>query len=98
MSVMSGPNSGQFPIHAPDAPPKKREPVLRPVVRVTIPEGSSSAIVYSEDRKVDTTFPAGALAKRFYRGEARSGYFKSDLFEDGVLEIGERVPDPSPRW
>ncbi len=96
---MSDVPSGRNPIDgATPQPVRRREPKSSQLVRVSLPENSDVAVVYSEGRVIDATYAAAALSKRFRPGEARSGYFRSELFDDGVLEIGERVSDPDPRW
>lgn len=88
---MSAPESGHLerPI---------RNVVHSPIVHVVMPaQGEPSvARVYSKDWKVDTTVPVGGVAKRL--AGATHGYFKAELFDDGILELGERVPAPEKAW
>lgn len=90
---MNGPPSGRYPTQTEQ--PRRREPVSCPVVRVTLPGpgagAAGDAVVESRDGKVRMSPGPGMLSKRFRPGELVA-YFKSELYEDGILEIGDRVP------
>lgn len=68
------------------------------IVKVQLPAKGEDwgAYVYSQDRSVDEHVPRNIAARRFVPGES-AGYFSATL-EHGILELGERVPDPVPAW
>lgn len=84
-------------------PPSGKHPlkkvISRPVVKVQLPapDSNNAAIIYSQDGKVQMETAVGMVSKRLHPGE-RVAYFKSDLDEDGILELGDRVPTPDPAW
>jgi len=95
---MSGPPSGRVPVTSIDSPPPQRKISSRPVVKVTLPERPGDAVtIVDKDAKIRMLSETGMVSKRFRPGE-RTVYFKSELYEDGILEIGDRVPTPEPAW
>lgn len=92
---MTNPPSGRHPISSTEAtPPTKRTIVASPIVKVTLPEPGTddAAFIASRDGKYTMTVPRSAVSKRFNRGE-RVLYFKSELDGEGILELGDRLPD-----
>jgi len=68
------------------------------IVKVQLPADGeiAGAHLYSEDRSVTMPVPLSIASRRLQRGE-RAAYFKA-TFEHGILELGDRVPDPVPAW
>lgn len=91
---MSGPPSAR--VFSIDSPPPPRKVLGRPVVKISLPPPGSAeaAIIRDKDGKIFMQAETGAVSKRFPPGET-VGYFKSEHFEDGILEIGDRVPAPT---
>ena len=54
------------------------------------------AVISNESGKVMMTVPLGIVSKRFQAKETR-GYFNAE-YQGGILEIGDRIPDPVPAW
>lgn len=80
--------------------PIEKTIVARPVVKIQLPGENENrgAVIYSQDRSIDMPAALSMAKKRLKPGET-FGYFKSELDDDGVLEIGDRVkPDPNPPW
>ena len=73
-----------------NAPPPKA--FQSHVVKIVLPEGRGAAVIYNKDRTIFMEHPVGLLQKRFAPGE-RVGFFRGELDADGILEIGDRVPD-----
>lgn len=62
------------------------------IVKVTIPEGSSTAMIVSKDEKVRLFVPAALVQRRL--PASRVGFFRAeDDPASGSVEIGERVDD-----
>jgi hypothetical protein len=62
------------------------------IVKVSIPEGSATAVIVSKDEKVRMFVPA-ALIQRRLEGSTVAFFHAEDDHATGSVEIGERVPD-----
>lgn len=84
---------------SPSEPPPRKRIAARPVVKVQLPDPGvdAPAVAYSRDRKVLVVAPRSVLARRLGAGE-RVGYFQAEVAEDGVVDLGDRVAAPEPRW
>lgn len=79
-----------------DSPPPQRKLLSRPTVKVTV-KGPGDVEITDEKKTIAMTASTEMVLKRFRPGETTL-YFKSELYEDGILEIGDRVPTPVPAW
>ena len=70
----------------------------RMIVKVQLPAKGEvgGASLYSQDRSIMMPVPLSLASRRLKQGQ-REGYF-SATFEHDILELGERVPDPDPKW
>lgn len=79
-------------IATPEQPKQKK--VTPYVVKITM-HRNGAATVESKDKKFSTVLSNATVAVRFHKGE-REGYFKVDLDEHGILEIGDRTTPKDP--
>jgi len=78
----------------PKQPPPKKI-VWRQIVKVSVDDDGGAVVT---DKRGAVVALTGAASKRFARGERRTGYFRAEQSADGILEIGDRVPDPEVEW
>jgi hypothetical protein len=73
------------------AAPKRREPVATHDARLTI-VNEKDALLRSRDGGFSISVSLATMRKRFAPGEQPRGCFRVELYADGVVEIGERLP------
>lgn len=78
-------------VPSPDQPQKKK---CTPYT-VKIVMGKNGAAVTSKDGALNLGIANGTIAVRFHKGETE-GYFKVEVDEYGVLEIGDRTTPKEP--
>ena len=94
MTTDNPPNSGTNAVLSTSELPQPKKIVgRRVVVKVQLPiMGADLALVYNEDRTILMQVPTGQVSMRFGRREKKA-FFQAELMPDGLLEIGEKVPD-----